>query len=118
MNRNIAIVLLALAGASSAFADDITIDTTPFVSIASRAEVQAELQQYKQSGVDLWAQNYDQLAGFHGAQSRAQVAAEFLRSRDSAAALVAEDSGSSMLALAQARNASVRVLARNGVNGQ
>jgi hypothetical protein len=114
MNRNIAAALIALAAASSALADDITIDTTPFVSTRSRAEVQAELQQYRQSDTDVWAQDYDQLAGFHSTQTRAQVTADFLQSREQAAALVAEDSGSAMLAAAQVRNASVRVLARNG----
>ena len=41
MNRNIAIAILAAAAATgNAFADDITIDTTPFVSSRSRTEVQ------------------------------------------------------------------------------
>jgi hypothetical protein len=97
MNRNIAISLLVLAGASSAFADDITVDSTPFVSSASRAQVQSELQQSRQSGVNPWAQDYNQLAEFRSAKSRGEVAGEYIRSRGEAAAFVAEDSGSVML---------------------
>jgi hypothetical protein len=114
MNRNLAAALIAVAAASSALADDITVDTTPFVSSRSRAEVQAELQQSRQSGVDVWAQDYDQLAAFHSSKSRAEVTAEYLQSRDQAAALVAEDSGSAWLS-ARAYSAPARLVARNAV---
>src|SRR4051812_9370091 len=98
MNRTLAVALLAISAASSALADDITIDPTPFVSTRTRAEVQAELRQFKQAGVNPWAQGYDQLARLRSTKTRAQVTAEYLQSREEAAALGAEDSGSAWLA--------------------
>jgi ribosomal protein L30E len=50
MNRNIAIALVLAAAASSSFADDITIDASPFVSTATSAEVRAELADAIRSG--------------------------------------------------------------------
>ena len=99
MNRYaIAIALASLAAAGQAFADDITIETTPFVSTLSRAQVQQELAQFKASGVNPWSQSYDQLAGFQSNRSRADVTAEYVRSRDAVAAFTGEDSGSAFLA--------------------
>ncbi|HMA08735.1 MAG TPA: DUF4148 domain-containing protein [Ramlibacter sp.] len=104
MNRKLAFILvLAAAAAGNAFADDITIDTTPFVSTKSRAQVQAELKQFQQSGSDPWAMQYDPLARFTSSRSRAQVEAEYLASRQEVAAMTGEDSGSAYLA----RNESV-----------
>jgi Domain of unknown function (DUF4148) len=66
MNRNIAsaiarapAVALASVAAGNAMADDITIDTTPFTSTKSRAEVLADLAQYKQAGVNPWSTSYN-----------------------------------------------------------
>ena len=99
MNRTFALSLvLAAAAAGNAFADDITIETTPFVSTMSRAEVQAELAQARASGIDPWAQDYDHLAGFRSERSRAEVTAEYTAERDIVAALNGEDSGSMHLA--------------------
>jgi len=96
MNRYLATSLVALAAAiaSPAFADDITPETTPFVSTATRADVQAQLGAFKQAGVNPWAQAYNPLATFASRQTRAQVTGEFLQSRDEVEALTAEDSGS------------------------
>jgi putative oxidoreductase len=58
MSRYLTISLLALAAAatSPAFADDITVDNTVFASTRTRADVQAELQQFKQAGASsYWA---------------------------------------------------------------
>ena len=115
MKRNIAAALLALS-VVPAFADDITIDPTPFVSTLSRAQVRAELQQFKASGVDPWAQDYNQLAGFVSSKTRAQVVAEYLRSRDETAALTSEDSGSAWLA--QGRAIAVPASARSRIGSQ
>ncbi len=97
--RLLAIALFAVSAgyAGSARADDITIDPFPFVPSKSRAEVQAELQAFKGSGVDPWARNYDPLRHFRSGKSRAQVTAEFLRERDVVAAMNGEDSGSMYL---------------------
>lgn len=97
MNRISIAALVLAASASTAFADDITIDTTPFASVRSRAEVQAELASFKQSGVNVWSNRYNPIAGFSSQRSRADVVAEYLASRREVAALTAEDSGSAAL---------------------
>ncbi|MGJ0223464.1 DUF4148 domain-containing protein [Streptococcus pyogenes] len=90
----IALFAVSTGYAGSARADDITVDPFPFVPSKSRAEVQAELQAFKRSGVDPWARNYDPLRHFQSSRTRAQVTAEFLRERDAVAAMNGEDSGS------------------------
>jgi hypothetical protein len=106
MNSYYALALvLAAAAAGNVRADDITIDPNPFVSTASRAEVMADLQQFQQSGVNPWADDYNQLSQMHGTKSREQVKAEFLAERDQVSAMDAEDSGSSYLARVAAAKA-------------
>jgi hypothetical protein len=116
MNRTL-IAAIALVAASSAFAESPLVDNRPFTGAKSRAEVQAELQQFKASGVNPWAQSYNQLRGFEGSKTRAQVTADYLQSRDETAALTGEDSGSAYLS---ARTPSVAgaVLAGQPVNAQ
>lgn len=99
MNRFALASFLAIAAASTtvAYADDITVDPHRFVSSATRAEVQTELQQYKAGGVNPWSTSYNQLARFQGSRTRAEVNAEFLQSRAEVAALNGEDSGSAYL---------------------
>ena len=111
MNRHIAsaLVITAAAVAGNAFADDITIDTTPFNSTKSRAEVRAELDQFKKSGTSPWSTQYNPLAKFQSTNSRAQVVAEYVASRNEVAAFNGEDSGSHYLAQHQAVNNGVRV---------
>src|SRR5205814_2873472 len=82
-----------LAG-TAARADDITIDHTPFQSVRTRAEVQAELAQYKQAGVNPWSISYNQLAAFQSTKTRAEVIAELQADHGVTAAQYAEDSGS------------------------
>lgn len=109
MNRKITTLALVLAAAGgltcagAAYADDITVDPTPFVSSRSRAEVRAELEAYRKSGVNPWARNYDPLRQFHSSRSRAEVTAEYIRDRDIVAAMNSEDSGSHYLAEARGR---------------
>lgn len=99
MNRHFALALVAAAAAAGpAFADDITIDPTPFVSTRSRAEVIGEMQQFRHSGANPWADEYNPLAEFRSDRTREQVTLEYLASRDSVAALNGEDSGSMYLA--------------------
>ncbi|MDB5900915.1 MAG: hypothetical protein JWP22_617 [Ramlibacter sp.] len=102
MNRTLSLTVAAAACAliGNAFADDITIDPTPFVSSRTRAEVQQELKEYKASGIDLWADNYNPVAGLTSGKTRAQVRAEYLAERDKVAAFNGEDSGSVYLARA------------------
>ena len=117
MNRSIALAAIALAAASSAFAESPIANTTPVVGSLDRAAVQAELQQYKASGVNPWSQGFNQLRGFQSTRTRAQVTAEFLQSRDEAAALTGEDSGSAYLS-ARTPGVAAPVLAGQPVNAQ
>jgi hypothetical protein len=118
MNRKtLAAALVLIASAGSALADDITIDNTRFVSSKSRAEVQADLQQFQRAGVNPWAQDYNPLQSFSSGKSRAQVTAEYLASRAEVAALTGEDSGATGLA-ARAPAIAAPVLAGQPVNAQ
>lgn len=101
MNRNIAsvLVLAASAFATQAFAETPGIDA-PFTGSKTRAEVQAELNAYKATGVNPWANQYNPLRYLQSTQSRAQVVGEYLASRDQVTAFTAEDSGSAYLAQA------------------
>lgn len=99
MNRAYAISLsIALAAAGNAFADDITMEPSTFLSTASRAQVRDELMQSRQAGINIWADDYNPTADFRSSMSRSEVTAEFLASRNAVAAFTAEDSGSSYLA--------------------
>lgn len=98
MNRNTVIALVLAAAAGTSLADDITLDTTPFTSTATRAEVQAELEGFRQSGVNPWSNRYDPLAKFSSQRTRAAVTAEYTNARDQVAAFNGEDSGSAYLA--------------------
>jgi hypothetical protein len=113
MNRHIALALLLAATTGASFADDITVDTTPFASTATRAAVQAELAGFKQAGVNPWSNQYNQLARFSSQRSRAAVTAEYAQARNQVAAFTGEDSGSAYLA---ARNS--KALVSTTVAGQ
>jgi len=118
MNRKtLSAALILVAAAGSAFADDITVDTTVFTGSRTRAEVQAELQQFQQQGVDPWARNYNPLQSFQSGKTRAQVTAEFLADRDEVAASNSEDGGASWRAARAARPVNP-VLAGSPVNAQ
>ena len=110
MNRNLAstltltttaaaaLVLAALAS-GNAYADDITIDTTPFVSSKSRAEVRAELMampaESRRISEEWGPANFNQASQAGSTLTRAQVKAEYLAHRSEVNAFNAEDSGSS-----------------------
>jgi len=117
MNRTIATALIAFSAAGAAFADDITIDDSRFTSTRSTADVQAELKQFKQAGVNPWSQGYNPLKDFRSTKTRAQVTAEYLNARDRVAAFTAEDSGSAYLA-ARTRDAGSATLAGQPANAQ
>lgn len=100
MNRNIAsaLVLTLAAAAGQALADDITIDPIAFHGSRTRAEVAAELVQYRASHVNPWSISYNQIAALHGTRTRGDVQREYLASRNAVAALTGEDSGAFYLA--------------------
>jgi hypothetical protein len=99
MNRHLAVLAaIAAAAATSAFADDITIDNTPYAGSKTRAEVQADLAAYKKAGVNPWSTQFNPLKTWKGSLTREQVVGEFLTSRKEATAFNGEDSGSAYLA--------------------
>lgn len=102
MNRTLASALVlafSAVAAGNAMADDITIDTTPFVSSKTRAEVQADLAQYKKAGVNPWSTSYNPLAYFKSTKSRDDVRTELAQARATGEldAIYGEDSGSAYL---------------------
>jgi hypothetical protein len=101
----LAVAAFATLASAAARADDITVDTTPFQSVKTRAEVQAELSQYTQAGVNPWSTRYNPFASFKSTLTREQVQAEFRAEREQIAAMTSEDSGSAYLThVAQVRN--------------
>ena len=117
MNRTL-IAAIAFVAASSAFAESpLAGGDTQFTGSRSRADVQAELQQYKAAGVNPWSQSYNPLRVFHSTKTRAQASAEYLQSRDEISALTGEDSGSAYLS-ARTRGIAAPVLAGQPVNAQ
>lgn len=115
MNRNLksslmitgtaaaAFALAAMTGA--AYADDITIDPTPFVSTKSRAEVRAEVlgkaEQIRMAhGEGAPETNH---APFRSTLTRAQVRDDYMAARTQVSAFNGEDSGSAYLTAMQPR---------------
>ncbi len=124
MNRNLrsslvftgtAAAALALAAMTSvAYADDITIDATPFISTKSRAEVRAEVigkaEQIRMAhGEGAPEMNHASTSG--STLTRAQVRDEYMASRAQVSAFNGEDSGSAYLTAMQPRRAGNLMLA-------
>lgn len=86
------------AFAGTGLAGDIGVESRPFASTRTPAEVQAELAQFRQSGVNPWSASYNPLRSFRSARTPAAVQQEFLASREEVRALGSEDSGSAWLA--------------------
>ena len=96
-----AIACAAAMASGSAYADDITIDTTPFVSTRSRAEVKAELMSQPQlvtAAASEWTMQHNQQSPLMSGYTRQQASAEYKAARQEVSALTGEDSGSSYLA--------------------
>lgn len=113
----LAVVSSFAFGAAQADDADASQYGVQFNGSKSRAEVQAELSQYKQSRVNPWSTSYNPLASFRGQRTRAGVQAEYIASRDRVAAFTGEDSGSAYLAAHQPANAT-RQLAGTPANPQ
>jgi hypothetical protein len=95
MHRSIAIAIAVTtaAFAGNAFADDITMDTTPFTSTKTRTEVLGEL---KKPGPNYWSSQYNMFQN-KSARSSQDVMNEYVSSRREVSALNGEDSGSAYL---------------------
>ncbi|HWI84369.1 hypothetical protein [Ramlibacter sp.] len=107
MTRNLAAALsfTAVAAASvaataalvlprTAIADDITVDTTPFVSARTRTDVRGELLAQPALARTEWALQKDSYQ-LKGPLTPAEVRADYVAGRREVSALTAEDSGSS-----------------------
>jgi hypothetical protein len=95
MNRKPSLILAIAASAfiGSAFADDITVDPAANQSTRAREEVQAELAACQAACRAPWADDYNQVADFHGDKGRAAATAGSLAGRKQVAAAPGEDSG-------------------------
>jgi hypothetical protein len=96
-----AVLAFAAIASSNAYADDITVDNTPFVSSKSRAEVQAEVMGQSQVlsiASSEWSTQQNHASQPKSDFTRAQATAEYLAARRQVSALNSEDSGSSYLA--------------------
>jgi len=108
MNRNLASALaivstaaaaiaLATLAPGKAYADDITVENTPFVGSRTRAEVETELlgqAAQVRAGTSEWATQYNQPARIKSALTSEEAKAEYKTSRPFVNALTGEDSGS------------------------
>jgi hypothetical protein len=112
MNPRILAATLVAAAAGSAFADDIGVDAALFTGSRTRAEVQAELQQYRplsgQPAFNPWSHNYDPLQSFRSETTRAQARAAFLAARNEVAAGNGEGGGATPVAHAMRAGASAQ----------
>ena len=91
----------AAIASGNAYADDITIDPTPFVSSRTRAEVQSEVMGQGEALRMANSEWSTQMNTAHLPQStltRAQVRQEYISARREANAFNAEDSGSTSMA--------------------
>ncbi|MEJ7931797.1 DUF4148 domain-containing protein [Ramlibacter sp. AN1015] len=108
MNRKPLLVLaaafaaLASTASFAGEADPAGQFAEPVQSVKSRAQVAAELAQFRQSGVNPWSIRYNPLTAAQSTNSRQQVRADYLAARESVSALTAEDSGSAYLSHAAA----------------
>jgi hypothetical protein len=87
--------------ASSALADDITVDNTRFVSSKSRDEVRADLKTPYPGGYP-WSSQY-KMGVTKSDRTRQEAIREYLSYRDDVDALGAEDSGSNYFKRTAAR---------------
>jgi len=96
-----AVLAVAAIASGNACADDITIDTTPFVSTKTRAEVRAEVlgqSEALRTASSEWTMQMNDAPQPSSGYTRAQATAEYIAARREVSALNAEDSGSSYFA--------------------
>jgi uncharacterized protein DUF4148 len=94
-----AVFAVAAIASGNAYADDITIDNTHFVSSKTRAEVRAEvLAQSLTSASGEWRKQLNDPTPIKSAYTRQQARDEYIAARDEVNARNAEDSGSSYVA--------------------
>lgn len=95
----LALVAAAVIASAPAYADDITVEQSPFVSSRTREEVSAELK-VPYPGGNPWSSTYNMFQG-RSTTSSEQVQGDYIKARDEANALHGEDSGSVSIMKAQ-----------------
>ncbi|MEO8652836.1 MAG: hypothetical protein ABI409_01800 [Ramlibacter sp.] len=96
-----AAIAAAALGPGKAYADDITIETTLFVSTRSRTEVKAELMGQRATVTAAgseWTLQHNEVPHLTSGYTTQQARADFIASRREVSALTGEDSGSMYLA--------------------
>lgn len=101
-----AVACFAAIASGKAYAESPTIDTTPFVSTRTRAEVQAEVMsqrdQVTAAGRE-WVLQNNHVAQLKSGYTSEQAKSEYKTARDQVSAMNSEDSGSSYFAQQAAR---------------
>ena len=124
MNRNMATALAIAAAAAAAaaalamasgkaFADDITIESRPFVGTLSRAEVHADLlrnSQFAREHGSEWAMQLNQGPQVRSAYTSQQARADYAASREEVRQLNGEDSGSTYLSMSRSNGNATRTM--------
>jgi hypothetical protein len=95
----IALLAAAVIASTPAYADDITVEQSPFVSSRTQEEVSAELKRPYPGG-NPWSGAYNMFQARSNATSE-QIQGEYTSSRDRANAFHGEDSGSVHIMKAQ-----------------
>lgn len=114
MQRIVITAVLAASFAGAALAESpLAVPEAPFVSTATRAQVQTELAEHQKAGENPWSISYNPLKSFRSAKTRTEVTAEYLASRDEVHAFTSEDSGSEWLRVAAHPASATRSLASN-----
>jgi len=96
----IAVAAAALIASMPAYADEITVEQSPFVSSRTREEVNAEIRTPYPGG-NPWSGSYNMFQE-HGTATSEQVQGEYIMTRDQVRAFHGEDSGSAYVMKAQA----------------
>jgi hypothetical protein len=101
-----AVACFAAMASSKAYAETPTIDTTPFVSTRTRAEVQAEVMSQRDlvtAAASEWVMQNNHVAQLKSGYTSEQAKSEYKTARDQVSAMNSEDSGSSYFARQAAR---------------
>jgi hypothetical protein len=109
-----AIACFAAIASSKAYAETPTIDTTPFVSTRTRADVQAEPMSQRglvTAAASEWAMQYNHVPQPNSGYTSEQAKGEYKAARDQVSAMTSEDSGSSYIARQAARSNGGTVMA-------
>jgi len=91
MNSKRIILVAALAAAAFGAHAERPDVPDPIHSSLTRAEVRAELDQFRASGAEPRSEAYNPYAGFRSTLTRAEVTADYLAHRDEAVALRQDD---------------------------